>query len=51
MRAYPAELEAGEILFMPFAWWRQAKALEFSVTLTYANFRWPNAASATYPVG
>src|SRR5262249_18318673 len=42
-------LEAGDILFMPLAWWHQVKALDFSVTLTYTNFLWPNDASKTYP--
>ena len=32
--------------FMPPAWWHQVKAPEFSVTLTYTNFIWPNNAAA-----
>ncbi len=44
-------LEPGEIIFMPLAWWHQVKSLDFSVTLTYTNFLWPNDASATYPNG
>jgi hypothetical protein len=44
-------LEPGEIIFMPVAWWHQVKSLDFSVTLTYTNFLWPNDASATYPAG
>jgi hypothetical protein len=48
---YDVVLEPGEILFMPFAWWHQVMALDFSVTVTYTNFRWPNDPYATYPSG
>jgi hypothetical protein len=51
VRAYQIDLEPGEILFVPLAWWHQVKALDFSVTLTYTNFRWPNDAAQTYPQG
>ena len=50
-RLYDVVLEPGEILFMPLAWWHQVKALDFSVTVTFTNFRWPNDAYATYPAG
>ncbi len=50
-RFYDVELEPGEILFMPLAWWHQVKSLDFSVTVTYTNFRWPNDAAASYPTG
>jgi hypothetical protein len=42
-------LEPGDILFLPFAWWHQIRALEFSVTATYTNFLWPNEAYRTFP--
>lgn len=48
-RAYPVTLEAGEMLFMPLAWWHQVRSLSFSVTVTYTNFRWPNDASNAWP--
>ena len=48
-RVYHLVLQPGEILFMPLAWWHQVKALDFSVTFTYTNFRWPNEGYATYP--
>ena len=48
-RAYEVVLEPGEAIFMPFAWWHQVRALDFSVTITYTNFRWPNQAHATFP--
>jgi hypothetical protein len=48
---YDVLLDPGDILFVPFGWWRQARALDFSVTATYANFQWPNDAAATYPMG
>jgi ribosomal protein L16 Arg81 hydroxylase len=50
-RAYDLTIEPGEILFVPLAWWHQVKALDFSVTVTYTNFRWPNDGYATYPGG
>jgi hypothetical protein len=49
LRVYTVVLAPGEILFTPLAWWHQVRALDFSVTLTYTNFRWDNGASATYP--
>lgn len=42
-------LEPGEVLFIPLGWWHQVKALDFSVTLTFTNFRWPNDGYASYP--
>jgi hypothetical protein len=48
---YDVLLEPGEILFMPFGWWHQVKSLDFSVTITFTNFLWPNDAYATYPEG
>jgi ribosomal protein L16 Arg81 hydroxylase len=48
---YEVLLEPGDILFMPLAWWHQVPALDFSVTLTYTNFLWPNDAHLTYPQG
>jgi hypothetical protein len=35
-------LAPGEALFIPLGWWHQVTALDFSVTLTHTNFRWPN---------
>jgi hypothetical protein len=50
-RVYDVVLEPGEILFLPFGWWHQVRSLDFSVTVTYTNFRWPNEAYTTYPAG
>jgi hypothetical protein len=50
-RVYDIVLEPGEILFMPLAWWHQVKALDFSVTFTFTNFRWPNDFHVSYPTG
>ena len=49
MRVYDVLLQPGEVLFLPAGWWHQVKALDFSVTATYTNFRWPNRAYETYP--
>jgi hypothetical protein len=42
-------LMPGEIMFMPLAWWHQARALDFSVTISWTNFRWPNDGYRDYP--
>ncbi len=42
-------LEAGEALFIPVGWWHQVTALEFSVSMTYTNFRWPNDGHVGHP--
>ncbi len=49
VHAYEVVLDPGEALFVPLGWWHQARALDFSVTLTFTNFRWPNDASQGYP--
>jgi len=48
-RIYDLVLEPGEIIFMPVGWWHQVRALDFSVTVTYTNFRWPNDAYRRFP--
>ncbi len=48
-RFYEVVLEPGDLLFLPIGWWHQVRALDFSVTLTYTNFRWKNDWSETYP--
>ncbi|MEN3950026.1 DUF6065 family protein [Iodidimonas sp. SYSU 1G8] len=50
-RVYDVVLEPGEILFVPLAWWHQVKSVDFSVTVTYTNFRWANDGYTTYPGG
>ena len=50
-RIYDVTLSPGEILFVPLAWWHQVKSLDFSVTITYTNFIWPNHWHRTYPHG
>lgn len=44
-------LQPGDMLFIPIGWWHQVASLEFSVSLTYTNFRWPNDAHQFYPQG
>lgn len=41
-------LNPGEALFIPIGWWHQVKSLDFSVTITYTNFKWKNDAYITY---
>jgi hypothetical protein len=42
-------LEAGEMLFLPVGWWHFVESLEFSISLSFINFRWNNDFTATYP--
>ena len=49
VRIYDVTLNPGEILFMPIGWWHQVKSLDFSVTITYTNFRWENEGYRGYP--
>lgn len=42
-------LEPGDALFVPLGWWHQVTALDFSVTFTHTNFRWPNDFYANHP--
>jgi hypothetical protein len=48
-RVYPVTLMPGEMIFMPVAWWHQVKSIDFSVTITYTNFLWPNEAYKNFP--
>ena len=48
---YEVILSPGDVLFLPFGWWHQVRSLSFSVSLTYTNFKWPNAAYDSYPAG
>ncbi len=49
VRIYDIMLNPGELLFMPIGWWHQVKSLDFSVTITYTNFRWENEGYRSYP--
>jgi ribosomal protein L16 Arg81 hydroxylase len=51
LRIYDVLLQPGEILFVPLGWWHQVKSLDFSVTVTFTNFRWRNDAYVGYPPG
>jgi len=51
LRSYDVLLEPGEILFMPVGWWHQVKSVDFSVTITFTNFRWLNDSYELYPKG
>ena len=51
LRLYDVLLQPGEILFVPLGWWHQVKSLDFSVTITFTNFRWANNSYIGYPQG
>jgi ribosomal protein L16 Arg81 hydroxylase len=42
-------LNPGDILFIPVGWWRQVTSLDFSVSVTYTNFLWPNLGHEGHP--
>ena len=42
VRAYPLELEAGEMLYLPLGWWRQSRALTFSASIAFTAFKFPS---------
>lgn len=46
---HEVDLEAGDLLFVPVAWWMQSTAVDFSVTATYTSFRWPNDSGRDFP--
>lgn len=48
-RRFTVDLGPGDILYSPIGWWHQVRSHEFSVTMTYTNFRWPNEGFGTYP--
>ncbi len=49
LRLLDITLAPGEALFIPIGWWHQVIALDFSVSMTYTNFRWPNEGHASHP--
>jgi len=42
-------LSAGEVLFIPVAWWHHLRALDVSISLSFTNFRVPNRFNWYYP--
>ena len=49
VRFHEITLEPGEALFLPIGWWHQVESLEFSVSMTFTNFRWPNEGYREHP--
>ena len=49
LQLYRTELRPGGALFLPIGWWHQVVSEDFSVSLTYTNFRWPNDFYESYP--
>ncbi len=46
---YELIVEPGDCLFIPVGWWHQVRALDFSVSITYTNFKWRNDFYKSYP--
>lgn len=49
LHTYDIILNEGDALFIPICWWHQVTALDFSISTTHINFKWPNDAYLTYP--
>ncbi len=49
VRAFDVTLEPGDALFLPIGWWHQVHALDFSVSMTFTNFLWPNEGWKGHP--
>ncbi len=49
IQQYELILEPGDALFIPIGWWHQLTALDFSVSATCTNFRWPNLGWESHP--
>lgn len=49
VRVHMVDLTPGDILFIPVGWWHQVLALDFSVSITHTNFRWPNDVHDDHP--
>jgi hypothetical protein len=48
-RVYYVTLMPGEMIFLPIGWWHQVRSIDFSVTITYTYFLWPNDAYKNFP--
>lgn len=49
LATHTIELAPGEALFVPVGWWHQVRSLDFSISITHTNFRWPNDGWSSYP--
>ena len=48
-RRFVVDLGPGDLLYSPIGWWHQVRSRDFSVTITYTNFRWPNEGFGSFP--
>ena len=48
-RRFVVDLGPGDLLYSPIGWWHQVRSRDFSVTLTYTNFLWPNEGFESFP--
>lgn len=49
IRVHSVELQPGESLLIPVAWWHNVEALDVSVSVSMTNFRFPNDYEAGNP--
>ena len=50
VRYQALELAPGDALFIPIGWWHQVRSLDFSASVTFTNFVWPNDFAAGFSV-
>jgi ribosomal protein L16 Arg81 hydroxylase len=43
------DLGAGDALFVPVGWWHHVRSLEVSISVSFTNFRFPNAFDWSFP--
>lgn len=48
VQALQADIEPGDLLFIPVGWWHQVRSLDLSITISFTNFLWRNDYHQSY---